>query len=196
MVVSLRKGEEMKKWLDDILVELDQMCQVILIYVFLLLIFGQEILFIDILYCGLVYSIIARVYLKLEREENPKPRAEIILTVTGLVLCLLLGLSMSTKMTMQKVYDKPNFVGIVKEFNGTTLLVGDVTASEPMLSATQVYVPIEAKVKESKSTFKVGDKIKVYYDGTTLETFPERVVTVYAIVDEIASEGEQNTQLN
>lgn len=85
-------------------------------------------------------------------------------------------------MTMNDIYDKPNFRGVVLEASDNTILVSVNKEENEIKSSDKLSVSLDTKLKDSMTSFKVGDKVRVFYDGTILETYPGRVNKVYAIL--------------
>lgn len=82
-------------------------------------------------------------------------------------------------MTMNNVYKEPNFSGLVEEVHEGSLLVR--VDEKENLGSDLISVSLDVKLKDSMTDFKVGDEIKVYYDGNIAESYPAQANTVYAI---------------
>ena len=85
-------------------------------------------------------------------------------------------------MTMNDIYDKPNFRGVVLEVSNNTILVSVNKEENEIKSSDKLSVSLDTKLKDSMNSFKAHDKVRVFYDGTILETYPGRVNKVYAIL--------------
>lgn len=84
-------------------------------------------------------------------------------------------------MTMNDIYDKPNFEGIVEEVYENSILVSVNEGENELRSSDKLSVSLDVKLKDSMTSFKVGNTVKVYYDGDIAETYPGQVNHVYAI---------------
>ena len=92
-------------------------------------------------------------------------------------------------LTMKEVYKQPNFIGEVLEVYEGSILVAVDEAEEEFKSSDKINVSLGVKVKDNATSLnieankvKVGDKVRVFYDGTILETYPAKLNTVYAII--------------
>ena len=85
-------------------------------------------------------------------------------------------------MTMNDIYNEPNFRGLVLEVSDNTILVAVNQEENEIKSSDKISVSLDTKLKDSMTSFKVGDKVRVFYDGMILETYPGRVTNVYAIL--------------
>ncbi|WP_175638445.1 DUF3221 domain-containing protein [Metabacillus schmidteae] len=69
--------------------------------------------------------------------------------------------------------ENSNFIGTIKEINGHRALVyAKIFEGNP-----EGDVFVDLSVNNTK-TFKVGDKIKVEFDGTVLESYPAQINTL------------------
>lgn len=85
-------------------------------------------------------------------------------------------------MTMNDIYDKPNFSGTVLDVRDNEIIVGVKEDEAEFKSSDKISVSLHTKVKDSMTDFKIGNQVKVFYDGTIAETYPAKISTVYAIV--------------
>lgn len=70
---------------------------------------------------------------------------------------------------------KATFVGTIEEIHSSgTAYVSVIEENDNKLSGT-VEINIPANAEE---TFQVGDKVRVGYDGTTMEVAPVRISTI------------------
>lgn len=97
--------------------------------------------------------------------------------VVGIILFYLFK-----PMTMNDIYDKPNFTGIVTEIYDKAILVSVDEDEDEIKSSDKMSVSLDVQLKDSMTSFKVGDKVKIFYDGIILETYPAQIHTVYAIL--------------
>ncbi len=69
--------------------------------------------------------------------------------------------------------ENSTFTGTIKEINGNgAIVVAKIFEGNP---EGDVFVDLSVNNKE---TFKVGDKIKVEFDGTVLESYPAQINTL------------------
>lgn len=85
-------------------------------------------------------------------------------------------------MTMNDIYNKPNFRGVVLEVMDNTILVSVNEDYDEIRTGDKISVSLDTELKDSFTSFKVGDKVRVFYDGTILEIYPGKVDKVYAIL--------------
>lgn len=85
-------------------------------------------------------------------------------------------------MTMNDIYDKPNFTGIVEEVLDKAIIVSVDEKEDEYKSSDKMVVSLEVKLKDSMTNFNAGDKVKVFYDGVILEFCPAQVNSVYAVL--------------
>ena len=83
---------------------------------------------------------------------------------------------------MNDIYNEPNFRGLVLEVSDNTILVAVNQEENEIKSSDKISVSLDTKLKDSMTSFKVGDKVRVFYDGIILEIYPGRVNNVYAIL--------------
>jgi hypothetical protein len=69
---------------------------------------------------------------------------------------------------------KATFTGTIEEINGQSALVS-IEEGEILKSGSSVYVNLSVN---SQGMFQVGDKVKVGYDGTTMESSPLQIKTL------------------
>ena len=84
-------------------------------------------------------------------------------------------------MTMNDIYDKPQFKGTVVEVLDNSILV--LVDADDSISKTSdlIAVSLNVQLKDSMTKFNVNDRVITYYDGTIQETYPAQINTVYAI---------------
>lgn len=86
------------------------------------------------------------------------------------------------KTTMNDIYNKPNFKGIVLDVWDGGILVSVDDEEDEIKSSDKISVSFDTKLKDEMSNFQVGDKVKIFYDGTILESYPAQIHTVYKIL--------------
>ncbi len=104
---------------------------------------------------------------------------------TGVILLLFTTLVLAyifRPMTMNDIYNEPSFNGTVTEVHDKYILVAVDEESDAFKSSDLISVSLATKLKDSMTSFKIGDKIKVFYDGMIAETYPAQVHNVYAII--------------
>lgn len=67
--------------------------------------------------------------------------------------------------------DNPTFVGTIAEINGDMALV-NIEEGDILSSGNQVNIPLSM---ENVDDFKVGDKVRIGYDGTVMESHPLQI---------------------
>lgn len=84
-------------------------------------------------------------------------------------------------LNMENVVNEANFEATIKEVYENSILV-KVSIDEYLISADLIKVSLDVKVKESITNFEVGDKVRIYYDGSIAESYPAQVNNTYAII--------------
>lgn len=98
---------------------------------------------------------------------------------------LIIGVIFAYKfkpLTMNDIYDKPNFTGTVLDVWDGAILVSVNEDEDEIKSSDKISVPLDVKLKDSITNFQVGDKVRIFYDGYILESYPAKIHTVYAIL--------------
>lgn len=73
------------------------------------------------------------------------------------------------------------FNGIVTEMNENSFLVKPVEGEAILNSADLISVPMKLDSNESLPDIKVGDEVRIAYDGKVAESYPAQLITVYGI---------------
>ena len=98
-----------------------------------------------------------------------------------LVLSCMLSLTGCNKKSMNYIIsNEPSVFGIVEEVYDDYVIMYSETA-EGYPNGSRWSIPLDVENKDSYTDIVVGDEIVVYYDGSTMETEPLQVATVYAI---------------
>ena len=97
------------------------------------------------------------------------------------LICLVLAYFFKP-MTMNDIYNEPNFTGVVTEVFDKGITVSVDEGEDELKSSDKISVSLNAKLKDSTTNFDVGDKVKVFYDGVIIESYPAQIKTVYAIL--------------
>lgn len=99
----------------------------------------------------------------------------------GAVLLLVLGLA-GCKPTLNRIIDtEPHFAGTVLEVHEHSLLVEADEGEDIRRSGDLVSVSLDVEYEDGKATYRVGDRVTVYYNGDVAESDPLQVHTVYAV---------------
>ncbi len=104
-----------------------------------------------------------------------------IIAVVGILISIML-IYCFKPMTMNDIYHKPNFTGVVIEISDKAILVSINKDEDEIKSSDKISVSLDVKLKDSSTNFKVGDIVRVFYDGVILESYPAQIYTVYAIL--------------
>lgn len=103
----------------------------------------------------------------------------------ALVLFISIGLIIAyifKPMTMNDIYKEPNFSGVVTEVFEKAIIVSVNEGEDELNSSDKMSVSLNVKLKDSKTDFVVGNKVRVFYDGTIVESYPAQINIVYAIL--------------
>lgn len=85
-------------------------------------------------------------------------------------------------LTMNNVYYEPNFTGVVEEVFDKAIIVSVDKIEDELIISDKVSVSLNVKLKDSRTDFDIGDRVKVFYDGVITETYRAEINTVYAIL--------------
>ena len=98
-----------------------------------------------------------------------------------LSLTFVLALVGSNNRSMDYIIEnEPKVIGIVEEvYDDHVIMCSEATEEYP--NGSRWSVPLEVENPDSYTDIVVGDEIVVYYDGSTMETDPLQIATVYAI---------------
>ena len=100
----------------------------------------------------------------------------VVLFVVLLIGCVCRPLSMND------LIDKPNFIGTVIEVQDNSLLVLVDENEDEFKSSDKIMVSLNTQIKDDITQFKVGDRIKIIYDGRLAESYPAQINTVYTLL--------------
>lgn len=96
------------------------------------------------------------------------------LTALFLALVCVLGMVGCNNRSMNYIIShEPSITGIVKETNENAILIENDNG--------EYWVSLNEENKDSMTSFNIGDKVVVYYDGQVAESYPMQINTVYAI---------------
>lgn len=98
------------------------------------------------------------------------------------VIILVLAFSGCTKPLDQIIDTEPNFTGTVLEVGEHSILVEADEGEDIRRSGDLISVSLDIEYEDGKSTYHVGDKVTVYYDGSVAESYPLQVHHVYAVL--------------
>ncbi len=96
------------------------------------------------------------------------------------VIILLTGCS--KKIDMNNVKNEPNFSGIVEEVSEQSILVKVNEVEDEFQSSDLISVSLDVELKDSITSFSIGDEVLIYYDGNIAESYPAQINKVYAII--------------
>lgn len=99
-----------------------------------------------------------------------------------LILVFVLLSGCTKKMDMNNVTSEPNFSGTVDKVNEKSILVKVNEDEDEFKSSDLISVSLDVELKDSMTHFKIGDEVRVYYDGMIAESYPAQINKVYAIV--------------
>lgn len=167
----------------DLKIELINSCVFILTYLLVLMLIGETVRTRDLIVSSIIYAICRICKPSPNKYNSNSTTSHIAQIIIGIVTLLLMVAYSFRPMTMASIYDEPNFKAIVQETYETSMLV-KLVYDDPKAPGVldQVVVPLETKLKDSITTFNVGDVVRVYNDGIILDTYPKQLKTVYAIL--------------
>lgn len=96
------------------------------------------------------------------------------------VIIILIGCF--KQINIHNVVGEPNFSGTVKEVSKESILVLADEKEDEIKSSDLMSVSLDVLLKEELVKVKVGDIVKVYYDGVITETYPAQINNVYIII--------------
>ena len=105
--------------------------------------------------------------------------------ILSVVLAAVLLLSMLTGCgrSLNSVIGKePNFTGTVLEVCEGSILVEADEGEDIRRSGDLAYVSLDVEFEDGLTSYSVGDRVTVYYDGSVAESDPLQVTNVYAIL--------------
>ena len=103
------------------------------------------------------------------------------IVVAVFLVCLIVAYIFKP-MTMNDIYHEPNFTGVITEVHDQSIVVSVNDGEDELKSSDKMRVSLNVKLKDSMTTFKVGQQVKIFYDGVILESYPAKIDTVYAIL--------------
>lgn len=104
------------------------------------------------------------------------------LIVIGVILIGLILIYLFKPMTMNDIYDEPNFTGVVTEVYDQWIIVSVNQDEDEFNSSDKMSVSLDVKLKDSMTDFNIGNKVRIFYDGVILESYPAQIHKVYAIL--------------
>lgn len=84
--------------------------------------------------------------------------------------------------SMDELNKKPNFTAVVTEVYDKEILVAVDKDQDEYKSSDKIIVSLDVKLKDKLVSFKAGDKVRIFYDGNILESYPAQIRKVYAIL--------------
>lgn len=73
------------------------------------------------------------------------------------------------------------FEAVVLEYNGGSLLVKPCEGTNELRSSDKIYVSTKTENGGELPEFQKGDKLKITYDGTIMESYPAQISKVFSI---------------
>lgn len=104
------------------------------------------------------------------------------IAIGAFFLIVSLILYMLKPMTMNDIYNEPNFVGIVVEVDDQAILIEVNENENERASSDLISVSLNVQLHDSMTSFKVGNTVHVFYDGKIAESYPAQINGVYAIL--------------
>ena len=104
-----------------------------------------------------------------------------LIVVVVVLICLIVDYIFKP-MTMNDIYHEPNFTGVIAEVHDKSIVVSVNDGEGELKSSNKMRVSLDVKLKDSMTTFNVGQQVKIFYDGVILESYPAKIDTVYAIL--------------
>ena len=98
-----------------------------------------------------------------------------------LLVILLLAFTGCTKTLNQIIDDEPHFTGTVLKVSEYSILVEADEGEDILRSGDLIDVSLNIEYEDGKSTYHVGDRVTVYYNGEVAESYPLQVHNVYAV---------------
>ena len=104
----------------------------------------------------------------------------LILSIPILLICFILAY-FSKSVPMNVINDEPSFRGIITNVTEKTITVSVYENEEEFKSSDKIIVSLNVKSKDSTTKFKIGDEVKIFYNGEILESYPSQINNVYEI---------------
>lgn len=98
------------------------------------------------------------------------------LSVKRILILLLIILASISLIGCSKNKAEVEFKGIITEINGQSAIVSADEGEEIRSSGELVEVDLS---KNEEVEFKIGDRVRVGYDGAVLEKYPLGITTIY-----------------
>ena len=99
----------------------------------------------------------------------------VVAVFTGIVLVILLCINNT------RGHNKYSFVGEILELHERSIFVLVNEKEEEAKSSDKVVVSLGDKIGYITNKFRVGDSIRIYYDGVMLESYPAQIINVNKI---------------
>lgn len=105
-----------------------------------------------------------------------------VLSLVLALTCILVVTGCSQENIQEEKDNQVSFVGTVIEVNEEQLLV-EVTdkADSAFITGNQVYVKKEVVSADGCPDVKVGEYIRVFFDGSILDSIPAKIGTIFSI---------------
>ena len=111
-----------------------------------------------------------------------KNRKVFLLSVIGMFILGVVLSYLFKPMSVDELYKKPNFTAVVTEVYDKEILVAVDKGQDEYKSSDKMIVSLDVELKDNLISFKIGDKVRIFYDGKILESYPAQIRKVYAIL--------------
>ena len=102
-----------------------------------------------------------------------------------LVLLCVLGLAGCNTRSMNYIINnEPSITGVVKETAEKAILIENENG--------EYWVSLDVENRDSMTSFRIGDEVVVYFDGSVAESYPMQINHVYAITLKTPADRAEN----
>ena len=100
------------------------------------------------------------------------------------LLCTLTLFGCDTRSMNYIISHEPSITGIVKETAEKAILIENENG--------EYWVSLDVENKDSMTSFRIGDEVVVYFDGSVAESYPMQIDHVYAITLKTPADRAEN----
>ena len=100
------------------------------------------------------------------------------------LLCALTLFGCDTRSMNYIISHEPSITGIVRDVGEHAILIENADG--------KYWVSLDVENKDSMTSFRVGDEVVVYFDGSVAESYPMQIDHVYAITLKTPADREEN----
>lgn len=107
--------------------------------------------------------------------------------IISFVLALLCALTLfgCDRRSMNYIIShEPSITGIVRDVGEHAILIENADG--------KYWVSLDVENKDSMTSFRIGDEVVVYFDGSVAESYPMQINHVYAITLKTPADREEN----